>query len=264
MNWLERAPCDVPTPRRDPQATTAAAAVTGAVDAARAAGAVAVLVLADIAAGARLWGYSRFVLGRFTLRGQPGLRFFKVLGAGRHGGFGLRPSASHLGLFLVFDGDAAARRFLAESAVMQAWRARAAELFSVRLRAFSSRGSWAGTALPVSAAPPPPDAPVAALTRASIRPLRAAAFWRHAPPTEQSLADAPGCLLAAGVGEAPLLRQATFSLWSSVRQLEAYAKTGAHLAAARAAQAEGYFSESMFVRFTAVDPRGVWRGHRHG
>ena len=227
------------------------------------AGPVAIFVLVDIAARARLWGFSRFVVGRFALRRVPGLRFFKVLGSGHGGGFGLRPSPSRMGLFLVFDEAAAAHRFVDSSALLQAWRARSDEFFTVLLHPFSSRGSWAGMALP-AARPAPAAGPVATLTRASIRPARAFAFWRHAPSAQRSLQQADGCLLSAGVGEAPLLRQATFSLWRNAADVDAYAKTGAHLAAARAAYRDGYFSESMFVRFVPEDACGVWHGRPYG
>jgi hypothetical protein len=223
---------------------------------------VVVLLLVDVAPAYRLWGWLRFVIGRFSMRGVPGLCFFKILGSGREAGFGLRPSASRQGLFCAFANDADADRFLAESPVVDAYRARAAEFFSVKLRAFSSRGTWAGVSLGVSAQPPAAG-PIAALTRASIRPRVAAAFWRMAPPSEASLAAAQGCRLAAGLGEAPLLRQATFSLWDSVECMERYARTGAHLNAIKAAQSRGFFSESMFVRFVPYGAQGQWKGRRY-
>ena len=43
---------------------------------------VVLFCLFDIAPRFRLWGWSRFVVGRFALRGVPGLRFVKVLGSG--------------------------------------------------------------------------------------------------------------------------------------------------------------------------------------
>jgi spheroidene monooxygenase len=102
------------------------------------------------------------------------------------------------------------------------------------------------------------------LTRASIRPGLARAFWKQAPLTQRSLVDAPGCLFSAGVGEAPLLRQATFTMWESVALMDAYARSGAHLDAIKASQRNGYFSESMFVRFVPCGARGVWMGRHHG
>jgi spheroidene monooxygenase len=85
-----------------------------------------------------------------------------------------------------------------------------------------------------------------------------------APPAQVSLEGAPGCRFAVGLGEAPLLRQATFSLWDSVAAMDAYARSGAHLAAIRAAHKERYFSESMFVRFVPLALQGSWRGQPLG
>lgn len=224
---------------------------------------VAVLVLADVAAGHRWWGWSRIVLGPRRLRKVPGLGFAKVLGSGYGGGFGLRPSPSCQGLFLLFANETAADEFLDASSALAAYRARCRELCTVKLRAWSSRGSWNGTRL-VPASAVPVDGPVAALTRASIRLPRALEFWRRAPAAQAALAAAPGCRLAAGLGEAPLLRQVTFSVWDSVRAMDAYARSGAHLDAILAARHGRYFSESMFVRFVPVSIQGVWQGVRHG
>jgi hypothetical protein len=225
---------------------------------------VGLVVLVDVRPGERFWGYATFLLGRFRLQRAPGLRFFKMLGSGHDGGFGLKPSASRQGMFCVFENDAAIDAFLASHAVVQGYRARAAEFFSVRLRATSARGSWSGMrpfegvgARPDGVAAP---SPVAALTRASIHPGRALRFWRHAPPAEVSLGQSPGCLLAVGLGEAPVLRQATFSIWSHAAAMDAYARRGAHQDAIRASAAGSFFSESMFVRFVPYDAQGTWHG----
>lgn len=226
---------------------------------------VGLVVLVDMLPGARLWGYFAFLLGRYRLRRAAGLRFFKMLGSGRDGGFGLKPSASRQGMFCVFDNDAAIDAFLASHALIRGYREHAAEFFSVRLRATSARGSWSGMK-PFEGASAPPDSgavassPVAALTRASIRPGRAVRFWRYAPPAEVSLGQAPGCMLAVGLGEAPVFRQATFSIWTSTTSMDAYARRGAHQEAIRASAAGSYFTESMFVRFMPYDAQGIWHG----
>jgi hypothetical protein len=227
-------------------------------------GSCVVLLLADIGPGAdRVWGYSRFVIGARMLGGLPGLRFAKVLGSGHEGGFGLRPSASRQGLFGVFDDTRAAMEFLDRGEVAAGYRRHAREFCQIVLHPHASRGSWSGHVIEPWV-PGPGPGPVAALTRASIRPTRAASFWRHAPTSQQALAQAQGCRLAVGLGEAPLLRQATFSLWDSTQAMEAYARSGAHLRALRAAWDQAYFSESMFVRFVPVRVEGVWKGRRLG
>jgi spheroidene monooxygenase len=251
-------------------ATSAPTATSSSEPARKAAGAVpraatpvALLLLVRIADRARWWGWYRFLFARFTLARHGGLRFFKVLGSGHEGGFGLRPSGTHQGLFCVFDDDASAEHFRADSKWWRGYRAHASEHFSVKLRAYSSRGSWSGEPLPVSTEAPRAG-PVAVLTRASIRPRSVVTFWRHAPASQRALDGAAGCQLAMGLGEAPLLRQATFSMWDDAACVDAYAREGAHAEAARAAYAQGYFSESMFVRFVPYGAQGVWKGRSFG
>ncbi len=228
----------------------------------RQAGSVAVLLLVDYPLWARPWGWMRLVLQRWPLRHESGVRFVKILGSGHEGGFGLRPSGSRQGLFVVFDDEAAAREFLDRSPVVQRYRAHARECCVALLRAISCKGSWSGVAM-TPVAVPQRAGPIAALTRASIKPGKLSAFWRHSPPSEASLAQSPGCLLAVGLGEAPLLRQCTFSLWESVAAMDAYARSGAHLAAIRSATAGDFFTESMFVRFELLALRGTWKGRTH-
>jgi len=224
-------------------------------------GPVAMLVLVD--AASRLWAWMRLVRGPRALLGTPGLRFAKVLGSGHEGGFSLRPSASRGGLFCIFDDELQARTFIERSPTIAAYRRHAREFCSVLLRPYASRGSWDGVALPTSTAAPV-SGPVAALTRASIRPLRAASFWRLTPDAQRSMEGAAGCRLGVGLGEAPLLRQATFSIWDDAAAMDAYARHGAHLAAIRASAQGQHFSESMFVRFVPENLAGVWKGRHYG
>jgi spheroidene monooxygenase len=101
---------------------------------------------------------------------------------------------------------------------------------------------------------------MAALTRASIRPAKAVAFWRYAPAAQDDLKKAPGCLLAMGLGEAPLVRQCTFSLWKDTPSMVTYAHSGAHQEAIQAAYKSDFFSESMFARMRVLRRVGDWSG----
>lgn len=223
---------------------------------------VAVFLLADIAPKHRLWGYARFVVGRFVMRNVPGLVMSKVMGSGHGGGFGLKPSNSRQAWFGLFATEAEADQFL-NSPLAKAYAQRSREFCSAKLRAYSCKGTWSGQSIGVTASVPE-TGPIATLTRASIRPVSALRFWRMQPASELSLNAASGCLLATGVGEAPFFRQATFSLWDSTAAMDAYARTGAHLAAIRAAHAGDFFSESMFVRFVPCSLAGSWRGRLYG
>jgi spheroidene monooxygenase len=241
-----------------------------------------VLLLAEFPVRAVPWALWRLMRGSGALRAQPGLRFAKVLGSGRGGGFGLMPGLAHQGLMAFFDDEEHARHYARQSTLLQAYGARAAQTLVLVLRVVSSRGSWGGhaavaasarsdktTALRsvsfTSSAPGTthPNSPIAVLTRASIRPSRAAAFWGHAAPTHRAIAQAQGCQLAVGLGEAPLLRQATFSLWDNTAAVDRYAHQGAHHQASTRAWQHQWFSESMFTRFEPVLMVGHWKGRRY-
>jgi hypothetical protein len=223
-------------------------------------GTVGVIVLANLEPNARARGFAHLAFGRLTLLRTPGLKFAKILGSGREGGFLPQPSFTHQGLFTTFDTQANADAFLASrSPILEGYRAHSRELFSAKLNAYASRGKWSGRQ-PLSVTTSVPSGPIASLTRASIRPMQAAKFWRHAPPSETSLRQVDGCLVAAGLGEMPLFRQATFTIWDSEAAMERYARSGAHLSAIRAAHAQGFFSESLFARFVPYDMRGTWAG----
>ena len=209
------------------------------------------------------WGWNRIAFGSWFTDPAPGLRFMKTLGSGVDGGFGLTPSPSHQGMFCVFDSDDEANQFVEQAPLITAYRQRSDELFMATLRPSSVRGSWDGVSLTASDAIPS-DAMVATLTRASIRPPAAAAFWRYAPDAQKDLTTAEGCDLAVGLGEAPVFRQATFSLWKNAAAMDAYARTGAHMEAIRAAWKHEFFSESMFVRFAPIHMQGQWKGKHFG
>jgi hypothetical protein len=224
---------------------------------------VALLLLCRLHPRAVPWGLWRLVLGERAVGHVPGLRFARVLGSGRDGGFGLAPGFDHQGLICFFDDEDSAHAFAEGAPVMRAYRDHARESLVALLRATSCRGSWGGASLAVTA-PPHADLPMAALTRASIRLRHAARFWRHAPATHDGIARAEGCRLAVGLGEAPLLRQATFSLWDNAQAMDNYARSGAHLAAIQGAYQQGWFSESMFVRFAPIEISGQWHGKTYG
>lgn len=224
-------------------------------------GPVGVVVLIEYRPTLAWRGVLRLSLSRFAMGRRNGLTFCRFMGSGTRGRFHPWPSLVHQGLFLAFESDAHADAFLRSSTLLAAIRADARHLLSMKLRAYSNRGRWGGVEpFPVTA-DKPESGPIASLTRASIRPSKAVQFWRHAPPSERALDTVEGCLLAAGLGEAPLLRQATFTLWESEAAMERYARSGSHLAAIRAARSGRHFTEDMFTRFVPDAIEGTWPGY---
>lgn len=228
---------------------------------------VVVVLLVDFLSKHKAWAWMRLVQGSAALKDTPGLLFAKVMGSGHQGGFSLRPSATHQGLIAVFENANQADAFVA-GPVLKSYQDHARACHVSVLAVTSARGSWDGKAwgvTPVACLGPYPvedaTAPMAALTRASIRPAKAVTFWRYAPAAQADLDKAAGCQVAMGLGEAPLVRQCTFSLWQNTQAMLDYAHTGAHQQAIAAAYRSDFFSESMFVRMRLLrsigDPQSI-------
>ncbi len=224
----------------------------------------ALMILARFKPGTAASAMRTLAFGRAALARDGRVAFFKLLGSGQGGGFSVWPSVHHIGLFCTFAVDFDAEAFLATSPLVERVRGHAADLFICRMAAFSLRGTWGGFAPCAVSCVEPADGPVAVITRASIRLRKAPAFWGYAAPAEAQLARVNGCLLAMGLGEAPLLRQVTFSIWENQAAMTRYAASDAHGHAARAARTNGYFSEEMFARFTPVALNGRWNGREFG
>ena len=237
---------------------------------------VVVVLLVDFLRQHQGWGWLRLVAGATPYKEVPGLSMVKVMGSGHGGGFSLRPSATHQGLICTFSHLDLALKFLDSSAV-QAYRSRARECWTGVLSVQSARGHWDKQAWQASSAQALGmsgdqaaqarsldgmlhSGPFAVLTRASIVPTKAMAFWRYAPAAQADLGKSPGCLLAMGLGEAPLVRQCTFSVWQDTAAMLQYAHQGAHQVASAAAYKHQFFSESLFVRMQVLYMAGAWQG----
>jgi spheroidene monooxygenase len=225
---------------------------------------VVVVVVADLLRQHQGWGWLRLVAGAGAYKDVPGLTMAKVMGSGHGGGFSLRPSPTHQGLICTFSHLDFALKFL-DSAAVQAYRSRARECWTGVMAVQSGRGHWDKQAWQASSAEAlgdsaAPQGPLAVLTRASILPTKTMAFWRYAPAAQAELKHSPGCLLAMGLGEVPLVRQCTFSLWQDTAAMLAYAQQGAHQVASAAAYKHQFFSESLFVRMQVLQMAGDWQG----
>jgi hypothetical protein len=102
---------------------------------------------------------------------------------------------------------------------------------------------------------------VAVLTRATVRARHWPAFVGAGRRVSAEVAAAPGLLAVVGIGEAPVGRQATFSLWRSTADAHAFAYGRPyHLDAVRRTSAEGWYGEQLFARFRPYGSTGTWDG----
>jgi hypothetical protein len=199
-------------------------------------------------------------LDRPELSRTPGLRFWRLLGTGRGRSMSLSADLRRCALFAVWEDEPALDAFLANSPVTDRWSHLAAESWSVRLEPLASRGAWGGSN-PVPAVGSQADGPVGVLTRATIRPRRLLAFYRSIAAPAGDLGGRAGLLASVGIGEWPVARQATFSLWRSLADARDFAYARAeHREVVRRTRAEGWYSEELFARFRPFASQGTWDG----
>jgi heme-degrading monooxygenase HmoA len=198
------------------------------------------------------------------LRQVPGLTFFKIMGSGKGSVFSLQPDFYQYGLLATWASQEAAERFLQASPVMDAYRAHSHELWTVKMLPLRAQGLWDGVnpfapAIPAVAT----AAPLAVLTRAAIRLRALPAFWRYGKQTSRDLAAAPGLMAAAGLGELPYVRQATFSIWENEQAMRQYAYgTAHHQQVIRQTRSQGWYKEELFARFQILSASGTWKGRQ--
>lgn len=231
--------------------------------------AITTLTLFDYAGWAnRSWAFAQMgrAPGWFGLAspfaGVEGLRFSRLLGSGGGNGFAKRPNLGVYALVAHWADRPAADRFFATHPWPLATRARTRARATFFLRATMTHGEWDGQRpFPNDRAAYDPARPVAVITRATIRPRKLLDFWRYVPQTSAAVYDHPERKLSVGVGEYPLFMQATFSLWTSGRAMQAFAYRGDHHAeVVRLTRERDWYKEEMFTRFTVEDYVGEWPG----
>lgn len=206
---------------------------------------------------------ARLPVDRQRLARTPGLAFWRVLGTGRGSTTTASADLRRWAVFAVWRDEAALDAFLATSPLAGRWAA-ADEVWHVRLRGIGGHGRWRGFDVlgAIGAAGPDAgdDGPVAVLTRADVRVRAWPRFLPAGRPVDAQLHTSTGLLAVAGVGEAPLGRQATFSLWRSGADVAAFARSGAHRDVVRRTRRERWYGEELFARFRPYGSAGTWDG----
>jgi len=200
---------------------------------------------------------------RRRLATTPGLAFWRLLGTGRGDDTGPSADLHRSALFAVWENERDLDAFLSDSPIARRW-AGAEEMWNVRLRGVSGHGSWAGFDVLDDLDAGSADGPIAVVTRAQVRVRSWPAFRRTGRRVSDEVRAADGLLAVVGVGEAPVARLGTFSLWRSASAIDAFGSVHrgppGHLEAIRRTRAEGWYGEELFARFEPYASSGSWGG----
>ena len=209
-----------------------------------------------------LWGMRQMRDAYRKFEGMPGLQFMKMLGSGGGDGFSLWPNFRQYGMLTVWDDAAQAVAFSQSN--LTGFYQRAKTSYTIIMQPVKVHGEWSGNC-PFSPedSRATDDQPLAVITRASIKPSKALTYWWQVPGASQSLTQHPDHLFAVGIGEIPLLEQATFSIWRSGAAMKEFAYTNkAHSKVIRQTRELQWYKEEMFARFAILATYGLPEGHQ--
>ena len=199
-------------------------------------------------------------LARRAIARIPGLSFWKLLGSGTGEGFTPVPNTGVYAVLCAWSDADAARDGLA-APIFQTYARHAAEVCTLHLAPLTSRGKWSGQSPFRPLSQGAGTGPLAALTRATVRPRNLLRFWRRVPDISRRIGDNTDVRFKIGVGEVPFLHQVTFSIWPDAESMARFARTsGPHAAAIRAVRDGDWFAEELYARFSVTEVSGLWQG----
>jgi heme-degrading monooxygenase HmoA len=214
--------------------------------------------------------FSRLGWERWPLSRVPGLVLWRLLGTGRGSDTGRSIQPERRAAFLVWRDASDLDAFIESSSPMASWRG-APESWHVRLEGAGGHGKWRGLDVPAfmsvanssesGAGVSVHEGPVAVLTRAEVKARSWRRFASVGDPVSRQVAEADGLLRVVAIGEAPIGRQATFSLWESLDAVRTFAYgEGVHREVVARTHREGWYGEEMFARFVPTASAGGWGG----
>jgi heme-degrading monooxygenase HmoA len=212
---------------------------------------------------AKWWALQQMGVLPSRLKHVKGLQFFRLLGSGKGQAFSITPDWSRYMLLAVWSSKEAAEAFFSDSPIVDAVRSKAEEIWMVKMEPIQAKGLWSGVNPFVFAAGAVDnaEAPVAVLTRATIKPSLLFNFARHAIKASEAVSRADGLVFSCGIGERPFTRQATFSIWQNMAAMKAFAYgMKDHKDVIREKSKQKWYSEELFARFSILGTVGTYMG----
>lgn len=208
------------------------------------------------------WAFRQMGLSANELSQIPGLEFAKMLGSGGQRGFSIWPNFGVYGLLCCWSSESQAQDFFNQHPLYADYSEHSTEQWTVFMHNTMAHGEWEGKNPFRKSAPIDEDALVGVLTRATIKTRYLPQFWRFVPPVSASVHEKKGRLFSIGVGELPIVQQATFSFWESSRLMKAYAyKSKFHKEVVQKTRELGWYKEELFARFAPYKSHGSWNGN---
>jgi hypothetical protein len=211
----------------------------------------------------KLWMLQQMQLAQKPIRNTPGLHFFKLMGSGYGNGFSLKPDFSTYALVCSWQYIEAARHFFDQSVIFKRFKQQTEEYWTTYMHTTAAHGKWSGMEpFPVTALPADnTHSVIGVITRGTIATKHLYRFWKQTPAVSAAIAAQPGLIFTKGIGELPIVQQATFSLWQSKKDMVNFAyRHEAHTKVIKQTRELGWYTEELFAQFKPIASDGTWNG----
>tara|TARA_R110001592_G_scaffold105579_3_gene296822 strand:+ start:73829 stop:74590 length:762 start_codon:yes stop_codon:yes gene_type:complete len=199
----------------------------------------------------RWWAFNQMQLALSPLKKAKGKKFFKLMGTGGGFGFSLKPDLSTYALLMVWEDLEAAKSFSLSESYLR-FNQQCVSNFTYWMRCIQSHGTWYGTK-PFTPTNETTNGPIMVITRARVKFNKVFRFLNYVPKTSIAIEKAKGLIYTKGIGEWPIIEQATFSYWNSREQMENYAYNSDHREVVKKVKDEGWYKEELFARFIPIN-----------
>ena len=192
------------------------------------------------------------LMGAYTfnkkLFNHDGLKFIKLLGTGSKDGFSIIPDFTSYVMISAWENDILRKKFTDNSKLFKEIINKSSKRVEIKIDPYNYVGSWNGLN-PFINKSSYKEGKIIVLTRARVRLNKLINFFISTSSAAKSINSKKGAEYYKGVGELPIIEQATISRWESEQSMKDYAYSDkSHLKIIHKARKNNWYSEELFVR----------------
>ena len=200
--------------------------------------------------GNKFWMFK--LMGAYTFNKSlinfDGLKFIKLLGTGSKDGFSIIPDFSSYVMISSWENDNFRKKFTDENELFNEIINKSSKRTEIKIDPYNYIGSWNGIN-PFKNKSIYKEGKIIVLTRARVRLNKLINFFISTSSAAKSINSRKGAEYYKGVGELPIIEQATISIWESEQSMKDYAYSDKnHLKIINKARKNKWYSEELFVR----------------
>ena len=183
-----------------------------------------------------------------SLISSSGLKFIKLFGTGSNEGFSLIPDFSSYVIISSWKNDHYRKKFIDENNIINEIISRSSKRVEIKIDPYNFTGSWNGIN-PFKNVSSYNGGKIIVLTRARVKLNKLMSFLVNTSLAAKSIKSQDGAEFYKGIGELPIIEQATISIWMSEQSMRDYAYSDKnHLKIINKARKGKWYSEELFVR----------------